>query len=128
MHRKWIRLLVTGAAIMIVASACSSDSTSETVDSNAIIEVTYQVLSQEMASTEVTYTFNAGNDIVRETVDLPWEETFQMHYGDIVDLGAKTDGSTATCRILFDGVKYAESTETGGNAPVCQGIVESPPE
>lgn len=128
MHRKWVRVLAVGAAIMIAASACSSDSPSETVDPNTTVEVVYQILSAEMASTEVTYTYNEGNDIFREVVDLPFEETFQMKMGDLVDLGAKTDGSTATCRILFDGVKYRESTETGGKFPVCQGIVEPVPE
>ena len=128
MHRKWVRVLAVGAAIMIIASACSSDSPSETVDTNATVEVVYQVLSEEMTSTEITYTHNGGNDIFRGVVDLPFEETFQMNVGDLVDLGASTDGSTATCRILFDGVKYRESTETGGTFPVCQGIVEPIPE
>jgi hypothetical protein len=109
---------------MIVASACSSDSTSETVDTSATVEVVYQVISDEMTSTEITYTYNGGNDVFQGLVDLPFEETFEMVIGDIVDLGAKTDGSTATCRILFDGVKYRESTETNGNFPVCQGRVE----
>ena len=123
-HRRCIRALTVGAAIMIVTSACSSDSTSETVDTSAMVEVVYQVVSEEMTSTEITYTHNGGNDIFRGVVDLPFEETFQMKMGDIVDLGAKTDGSTATCRILVDGVKYRESTQTNGNFPVCQGIVE----
>ncbi len=124
MHRRWIRVLAIGAAIVILASACSSDSSSDTVDTNATVEVVYQVVSEEMASTVITYTYNGGSDVFQDVVDLPFKETFQMKMGDIVDLGAKTDGSTATCRILFDGVKYRESTETNGNFPVCQGRVE----
>lgn len=124
MSRNWVRALVVGASITIMASGCSSDSSSEPVDVDATVEVVYQVLSEGMASTEITYTHNGGDDIFRGVVDLPFEETFEMNMGDLVDLGASTDGSTATCRILFDGVKYRESTETGGKFPVCQGIVE----
>ena len=124
MHRHWIRALAVGAAIMIMVSACSSGSSSETVDTSATVEVVYQILSEDMSSTEITYTYNGGNDVFRDVVDLPFKETFQMNVGDIVDLGAATDGGTATCRILLDGVKYRESTEANGNFPVCQGIVE----
>lgn len=123
-HRNWIRALAVGAAIMIMVSACSSGSSSETVDTSATVEVVYQILSEDMSSTEITYTYNGGNDVFRDVVDLPFKETFQMNVGDIVDLGAATDGGTATCRILLDGVKYRESTETNGNFPVCQGTVE----
>ena len=124
MQRRLTRILKVAVALVIITSACSSDSTSETVDTSATVEVVYQILSADMASTAITYTYNGGNDIFQGEVDLPFEETFQMKMGDIVDLGAKTDGSTATCRILFDGVKYRESTETNGNFPVCQGRVE----
>jgi hypothetical protein len=110
---------------MIMVSACSSDSSSEPVDTSATVEVVYQILSEDMASTEITYTYNGGNDVFRGVVDLPFKETFQMNVGDLVDLGAATDGGTATCRILVDGVKYRESTETNGNFPVCQGILDS---
>lgn len=116
--------MVVGASITIMASGCSSDSSSEPVDVDATVEVVYQVLSEGMASTEITYTHNGGDDIFRGVVDLPFKETFQMKMGDLVDLGASTDGSSATCRILLDGVKYRESTETDGTFPVCQGVVE----
>jgi hypothetical protein len=124
MPHKVLRIAMAATVIMIFASACSSDSSSSDVDPNATYEVVYQVVAPDMASTEITYTYNGGNDVFRGVVDLPFEETFQMNYGDIVDLGAGTDGSTATCRILIDGIKYRESTETNGNFPVCQGIVE----
>ncbi|MCL1601162.1 MAG: MmpS family transport accessory protein [Actinomycetia bacterium] len=124
MRSNWMRSVIVVASFMILVSACSSDSSSSDVDTNAIYEVVYQIVAPDMTSTEITYTHNGGNDIFRGVVDLPFKETFQMNLGDIIDLGAKTDGSTATCRILIDGVKYRESTETNGNFPVCQGIVE----
>jgi hypothetical protein len=126
MHKKTIRMAMVAAAIMIVASACSSDSSSTSTDSSATVEVVYQITAEEMTSTEISYTYNGGDDVFRGVVDLPFKETFQMHVGDLVDLGAQTDGSAATCRILVDGVKYRESTERDGNFPVCQGQVEPP--
>ena len=124
MHQKTMRIAMVAAAVMVIASACSSDSSSTSADSSATVEVVYQITAEDMTSTEVTYTHNGGDDVFRGVVDLPFKETFQMHVGDLVDLGAQTDGSTATCRILFDGVKYRESTESNGNFPVCQGQVE----
>ena len=123
MRHKWIRLLAVVAGLVVITSACSSDSSStDTFDPNRVVEVTYQVLG-DMTSTEITYTYNAGQDIFRGVEDLPFEVKLDMNPGDIVDVGAKTDGSTLTCRILMNGVKYAESTETEGSFPVCQGFV-----
>jgi hypothetical protein len=124
MPKHWIRIVMIITSLVILVSACSSDSSSSDVDTSATYEVEYQVVAPDMTSTEITYTHNGGNDIFRGVVDLPFKQTFQMNFGDIVDIGAKTDGSTATCRILIDGVKYRESTETNGNFPVCQGIVD----
>jgi hypothetical protein len=117
-----VRIFVVAIGLVVIASACSSDSTPPDVDPNQTYEVVYQVLG-DMDRTEITYTYNGGNDIFRGEVDLPWRETFQMKAGDLIDLGARTDGSTVTCRVLIDRVKYRESTETGGNFPVCQGVV-----
>jgi hypothetical protein len=124
MPKNSIRIAAIVTSLVILVSACSSDSSSSDVDTSATYEVVYQIVSPDMTSTEITYTYNGGNDIFRDVVDLPFKETFQMNLGDIVDLGAKTDGSTATCRILIDGVTYRESTETDGNFPVCQGTVQ----
>jgi hypothetical protein len=124
MPKNSIRITAIVTSLVILVSACSSDSSSSDVDTSATYEVVYQIVSPDMTSTEITYTYNGGNDIFRDVVDLPFKETFQMNLGDIVDLGAKTDGSTATCRILIDGVTYRESTETDGNFPVCQGTVQ----
>lgn len=124
MQYKTMRIAMVAAAILIISSACSSDSSATSTDSSATVEVVYQITAESMASTEVTYTHNGGDDVFRGVVDLPFKETFQMNVGDLVDLGAQTDGSTATCRILVDGVKYRENTESNGNFPVCQGQVE----
>jgi hypothetical protein len=124
MPKNSIRITAIVTSLVILVSACSSDSSSSDVDTSATYEVVYQIVAPDMTSTEITYTYNGGNDIFRDVVDLPFKETFQMNLGDIVDLGAKTDGSTATCRILIDGVTYRESTETDGNFPVCQGTVQ----
>ena len=123
MNRNWIRVLAVMVGLVVITSACSSDSSStDTFDPNRVVEVTYQVVG-DMTSTEITYTYNAGQDIFRGVEDLPFEVKLDMNPGDIFDLGAQTDGSTLTCRILMNGVKYAERTETGGNFPVCQGFV-----
>jgi hypothetical protein len=121
-QQKWVRVLAVAVGLVVLISACSSDSRSPASDDGRVVEVTYQVIS-EMASAEITYTYNGGNDIFRDVEDLPFEKSFDMKVGDIVDLGVKTDGSTATCRVLVDGKKYLESTETNGKFPVCQGRV-----
>lgn len=124
MPKKWIRIVMIATSLVILVSACSSNSSSSDVDTSATYEVVYQIVAPDMTSTQITYTYNGGDDIFRGVVNLPFKETFQMNFGDIVDLGAQTDGSTATCRILIDGVTYRESTETDGNFPVCQGTVQ----
>ncbi len=123
MQKIGVRIFAVAIGLVVIASACTVDSTAPDTDPNQIFEVVYQVLG-DMDRTEITYTHNGGNDIFRGEVDLPWRETFQMKAGDLIDLGARTDGSTVTCRVLIDRVKYRESTETGGSFPVCQGVVE----
>ncbi|MGI9586342.1 MAG: hypothetical protein ACR2N7_12210 [Acidimicrobiia bacterium] len=111
--------------LAVVLAACSSSEPSEE-PTGGVFTVEYKVSSPDQTSAEITYTFNGGSDVFRGTENLPFEETFEMNGGDLVDLGAlSTDGNNVTCRVNIDGKKYLENTAQNGKVAVCQGVVSA---
>lgn len=125
MRSRWSQIVVLMVGIAVVLAACSS-SDSPDAPSGGVFTVEYIVSSTDQSSAEITYTFDGGSDVFRGTENLPFEQTFEMADGDLVDLGAfSEDDKTVTCRVNIDGIKYREDTATDGNVAVCQGIVSA---
>ncbi len=112
--------------VAVALAACSSSDSSDSPPTGGVFTVEYKVSSPDQASAEISYTFGGGSDVFRGTENLPFEQTFEMNGGDLVDLGAiSTDDKTVTCRVNIDGKKYLENTATNGKVAVCQGIVSA---
>jgi hypothetical protein len=80
-----------------------------------------------MDSTDVTYTKDGANEVVRATETLPFELTLDLAVGDLIDLGAiSSEGNSVTCRILVNDELFRETTGQDGNAAVCQGVLVLP--
>lgn len=125
MRSRWSRVVVLIVGIAVVLAACSS-SDSPDAPSGGVFTVEYIVGSTDQSSAELTYTFGGGSDVFRGTENLPFEKTFEMNDGDLVDLGAiSADDKTVTCRVNIDGKKYLENTATNGKVALCQGVVSA---
>lgn len=126
-----MRLKRTRGAVVVLAAAlivagCGGSDSSPTVEEGTPLTVVYSVTGT-MDSTDVTYTKDGANEVVRATETLPFELTLDLAVGDLVDLGAiSSDGNSVTCRILVNDELFRETTGEDGNAAVCQGVLVLP--
>lgn len=128
MQHKWARIIAGTIVLGLVAMACGdSESTTTAIDSGRSYTVVYEVTGSQ-PSAVVSYTSDGGSEVFRDTEALPFEETFEMKAGDLVDLGAvSVEGTSVTCRILVNQVPYRENTGSDGAIAVCQGTVTPGP-
>jgi len=125
MRTKGLRIVVLMVGLAVVLAACGSSDSSDT-PTGGVFTVEYKVSSADQASAEISYTFGGGSEVFRGTENLPFEKSFEMNGGDLVDLGAiSTDDKTVTCRVNINGKKYLENTATNGKVAVCQGVVSA---
>jgi hypothetical protein len=125
MRSRWSRFVVLIVGVAVVVAACGGSESSDT-PSGGVFTVEYIVASTDQSAAEITYTFGGGSDVFRGTENLPFEKSFEMNGGDLVDLGAiSTDDKTVTCRVNINGTKYLENTATNGKVALCQGVVSA---
>lgn len=78
------------------------------------LPVTYRI-SGTAGSVSLTYVNATGGTEQISTAGVPWEKTFQMHYGDFVYISAQNNGESGSviCEIKLDGNAWKQSTSSG---------------
>lgn len=96
------------------ASSAPSYTAPRKTSADFTLPITYRI-SGTAGSVSLTYVNATGGTEQISTAGVPWEKTFQMHYGDFVYLSAQNNGERGSviCEIELDNKTWKQSTSSG---------------